>query len=183
MDFIRDRHGQRKLAGGRYARCRRMKMKKRERMGLFWKMGCLCAGLGLLPGVVPAEEVTPNILFIMVDDLAPDAVFEERFPFLETPHLERLSQEGAVFENMFVTTSLCSPSRASILTGTYAHIHGVRYNEIQDPDPSLPQFPQVLQELGYATALIGKWHMEHHADPRPTAARRAARAAFTRSAG
>jgi len=68
---------------------------------------------------------------------------------------------------MMVTTSLCSPSRASILTGTYSHIHGVRYNEIQDPEPHLEQFPQALQKAGYKTALIGKWHMAHHARPRP----------------
>jgi N-acetylglucosamine-6-sulfatase len=66
-----------------------------------------------------------------------------------------------------VTTSLCSPSRASILTSTYSHIHGVRYNEIQDPEAHLEQFPQALQKVGYKTALIGKWHMAHHAAPRP----------------
>lgn len=109
----------------------------------------------------------PNFLFVMVDDMAPDAIFHNRFDFLKTPNLQRLADEGAVFENMMVTTSLCSPSRASILTGTYSHIHGVRYNEIQDPDPHLVQFPQALQKIGYKTALIGKWHMAHHARPRP----------------
>lgn len=109
----------------------------------------------------------PNFLFVMVDDMAPDAIFHDRFDFLETPNLQRMAVEGAVFNNMFVTTSLCSPSRASILTGTYSHVHGVRYNEIQDPEPHLEQFPQALQKVGYKTALIGKWHMAHHARPRP----------------
>ena len=108
----------------------------------------------------------PNFLFVMIDDMAPDAIFHERFDFLKTPNMQRLADEGAVFENMMVTTSLCSPSRASILTGTYSHVHGVRYNEIQDPEPYLEQFPQSLQKAGYKTALIGKWHMDHHARPR-----------------
>jgi len=109
----------------------------------------------------------PNFLFVMVDDMAPDAIFHNRFDFLKTPNFQRLADEGAVFENMMVTTSLCSPSRASILTGTYSHIHGVRYNENQDPEAHLEQFPQALQKIGYKTALIGKWHMAHHAEPRP----------------
>ena len=108
----------------------------------------------------------PNFLFIMLDDMAPDALFHDRFEFLKTPNFQRLADEGVVFNNMMVTTSLCSPSRASILTGTYSHIHGVRYNEIQDPEPHLEQFPQALQKAGYKTALIGKWHMARHAKPR-----------------
>jgi len=110
--------------------------------------------------------VKPNFLFVMVDDMAPDAIFHDRFDFLKTPNFQRLADEGAVFDNMMVTTSLCSPSRASILTGTYSHIHGVRYNEIQDPEPHLEQFPRALQKVGYKTAMIGKWHMAHHARPR-----------------
>ncbi len=124
----------------------------------------LAAGL---PQMESEAKQQPNILFVMLDDMAPDALFHERFPFLDLPNIERLAREGAVFSNMFVTTSLCSPSRASILTGVYGHIHGVRYNEISDPDPALPQFTQVLQEQGYTTAMIGKWHMAHHAQPRP----------------
>jgi N-acetylglucosamine-6-sulfatase len=118
-------------------------------------------------GAVSYAAEKPNFLFVMVDDMAPDAIFHNRFEFLKTPNIQRLASEGAVFENMLVTTSLCSPSRASILTGTYSHIHGVRYNEVQDPEPHLEQFPQSLQKLGYKTALIGKWHMAHHAEPRP----------------
>jgi N-acetylglucosamine-6-sulfatase len=116
---------------------------------------------------VSSATEKPNFLFVMVDDMAPDAIFHNRFDFLKTPNLQRLADEGAVFDNMMVTTSLCSPSRASILTGTYSHIHGVRYNEVQDPEAHLEQFPQALQKLGYKTALIGKWHMAHHARPRP----------------
>ena len=125
------------------------------------------ASLLCLAGVATAANEKPNFLFVMVDDLPADAVFSDRFPFLHTPNIDRLEKEGAVFDNMLVTTSLCSPSRATMLTGTYAHVHGVRYNEICDPDPSLPQFPQVLQECGYKTAMIGKWHMARNAQPRP----------------
>jgi len=120
----------------------------------------------LIMSVVFAQE-KPNFLFVMLDDMAPDAIFHDRFDFLKMPNIQRLADEGAVFENMMVTTSLCSPSRASILTGTYAHVHGVRYNGKQDPKATLEQFPQALQKVGYKTALIGKWHMAHHAKPRP----------------
>jgi N-acetylglucosamine-6-sulfatase len=131
------------------------------------QIGALALGFLSLAGMVSAADVKPNFLFVMVDDMAPDAIFHDRFDFLETPNFQRLADEGAVFDNMVVTTSLCSPSRASILTGTYSHVHGVRYNEVQDPEPHLEQFPQALQQVGYTTALIGKWHMAHHARPRP----------------
>ena len=85
--------------------------------------------LTLFVGIVFAQE-KPNFLFVMLDDMAPDAIFHDRFDFLKMPNIQRLADEGAVFENMMVTTSLCSPSRASILTGTYAHVHEVRYNGI-----------------------------------------------------
>jgi len=79
-------------------------------------------------------------------------------PFLETPNMDRLAKEGVHFENAFVPTSLCSPSRASILTGLYAHNHGVVDN-YHPVDPDLTFFPQELQKAGYETAFIGKWHM------------------------
>jgi len=115
-----------------------------------------------------AETRRPNFVFINIDDQAWNALGASgRFPFLETPNMNRLAREGARFDNAFVTISLCSPSRACSLTGCYAHRHDVRTNESTDPLPELPTYAQVLQQAGYETAHIGKWHMEAKADPRP----------------
>ena len=114
-----------------------------------------------------AAETRPNIVFILVDDQRFDAFSFEDHPFLETPHLDRLATEGVVFENAFVTTSLCSPSRASILTGQYAHRHQVLANRTR-LDPSIPTFATALEKAGYDTAFVGKWHMGAPDDsPRP----------------
>jgi N-acetylglucosamine-6-sulfatase len=100
----------------------------------------------------------PNIVVILIDDQRWDAMGCAGHPWLKTPHLDRLAARGARFRNAFVTTSLCSPSRASILTGQYMHAHGVQDNFT--PLPSrLPTFPRVLQQQGYRTAFLGKWHM------------------------
>ena len=79
-------------------------------------------------------------------------------PFIKTPGLDRLAGEGIVFENTFNTTSLCSPSRASILTGTYAHTHRVLNNHTPWTGQK-PTFLEYLSKAGYDTAFIGKWHM------------------------
>lgn len=110
----------------------------------------------------------PNFVFILVDDLAHDALgYAGRYEGLRTPHIDRLAAEGARFANAFVTLSLCSPSRASFLTGQYPHSHGVFTNQGQDLDPATPTFPQVLDKSGYATAFVGKWHMGTNPNPRP----------------
>ncbi|MBD3385544.1 sulfatase-like hydrolase/transferase [candidate division KSB1 bacterium] len=117
------------------------------------------------------QKSTPagrNIIFILSDDHRYDFMgFMGKPSFLQTPNMDRMAKEGAHVQNAFVTTSLCSPSRASILTGLYSHKHGVVDNQAPVPG-GLQFFPQMLQQQGYETAFIGKWHMGHeHDDPRP----------------
>ena len=100
----------------------------------------------------------PNVLFILCDDLRPYALGCYGSKNVRTPNMDRLASEGVLFQNTFCTTSLCSPSRASILTGLYAHGHGVRDNFTELPS-NLTHWPQRLREEGYATAYLGKWHM------------------------
>ncbi len=108
-----------------------------------------------------------NLVFILTDDHRFDVMGCAGHPFVKTPNLDRLALGGVLFKNAFVTTSLCSPSRASILTGQYVHAHGVTDNVTPLP-PGLVTFPQVLQKHGYRTALLGKWHMGGDTDePRP----------------
>lgn len=109
----------------------------------------------------------PNVLFILCDDLRPDALGCYGSKHVKTPHIDRLASEGVRFANTFCTTSLCSPSRASILSGLYAHTHGVTNNFTEYPN-SMPSFPSVLHDAGYATAYFGKYHMgENNDEPRP----------------
>ncbi len=109
----------------------------------------------------------PNVLFILCDDLRPDAVGCLGSKHVKTPNIDAVATDGVTFLNSFCTTSLCSPSRASILTGLYAHAHGVRNNFTELPE-SLPHWPARLQKEGYDTAYIGKWHMgEGNDQPRP----------------
>lgn len=106
-----------------------------------------------------------NVVFILSDDHRYDfmSFVPGAPPFLRTPNLDRMAREGAHVRNAFVTTSLCSPSRASILTGRYAHRHGVVDNSSPIP-PNTVFFPEVLQRAGYRTAYFGKWHMGEDAE-------------------
>jgi len=108
-----------------------------------------------------------NIIFILSDDHRYDALSCLNHPIVKTPHMDRLLTNGIHFKNAFVTHSLCSPSRASILTGLYSHRHNVLDNRTE-LDPKIPTFPQLLQRAGHTTGFIGKWHMGGSNDvPRP----------------
>lgn len=109
----------------------------------------------------------PNVVVVLTDDQRWDCLSAAGHPFLKTPHLDRIGAEGVRFANAFATTSLCSPSRASMLSGLYAHTHGVLDNFTEFPS-AIPSYPQRLKEAGYRTAYIGKWHMGEDNDaPRP----------------
>ena len=109
----------------------------------------------------------PNFVFILVDDMRWDVMSCAGHPFVRTPNIDRIATAGVRFTNAFVTTSLCSPSRASFLTGCYANTHGVRFNGKMDLDTAFPTFPHALHDIGYETAFVGKWHMSGDANPRP----------------
>ena len=108
-----------------------------------------------------------NVVFILSDDHRYDAMSFMGHQFAETPNLDQMAKQGVHLKNAFVTTSLCSPSRASILTGLYTFRHRVIDNQRAVPKGT-QFFPQYLQKAGYKTGYIGKWHMGGHSDkPRP----------------
>ena len=116
--------------------------------------------LGLLATLVSALAAAdqPNIVFIFSDDHASHAISAYDDRLIDTPHLDRLANEGMKFENCFCTNSLCGPSRAVILTGKHSHLNGFRMNG-DTFDGSQQTFPKLLQSVGYQTAIVGKWHL------------------------
>lgn len=120
----------------------------------------LLAALALLqPGAAQNQPAPkrPNIVFIMTDDHAAHAISAYGSRVNNTPSIDRLAKEGMKFENCFVTNSICTPSRATILTGKYSHLNGVPvFNHIDNTQPMLQKY---LQQAGYHTGIVGKWHL------------------------
>lgn len=105
-----------------------------------------------------ATTTRPNIIFIMADDHAYQAISAYGSNLVQTPNIDRIGREGAIMKNGFVTNSVCSASRAVILTGKYSHVNGLRDNGTYF-NGAQQTLPKILQANGYRTAIVGKWHL------------------------
>ncbi len=115
-----------------------------------------------------ASAQPPNIIVVLVDDMRWDEYGQAGHAYIQTPYIDRIAKEGISFLNAFTTTPLCSPSRASFLTGQYAHTNGIIDNTARNEQSNkLETFPKILNGSGYETAFIGKWHMGNDDSPRP----------------
>ena len=135
-------------------------MVRRPRTGLSTLVLILSTAVLLLGCREPADSTDrPNIVVILTDDQRADSLGCTGAPWARTPNIDRLAREGVLFENAFVITSLCCPSRATLLTGQYTHVHGVSGNVMDLQGVGSPYLPESLRKHGYATAFIGKYHL------------------------
>jgi arylsulfatase A-like enzyme len=131
---------------------------------MWFRLLAVCSVMTVfVPVSIQAAEQSerPNILFIFSDDLAYQAIsaYGDSRHLLETPNMDRVAAEGMRFDRCLVTNSICGPCRATILTGKYSHLNGFYNNTNSEFDGSQQTFPKLLQQAGYSTAIIGKWHL------------------------
>jgi arylsulfatase A-like enzyme len=127
---------------------------KRNLLFLF----CLAYGITIM---AQQNKKAPNILIILSDDHAYQAISAYGSSLMQTPNIDRIAKEGAIFLNACVTNSLCAPSRAAWLTGKYSHVNGLKVNNISNPfNINQELFPRILKERDYQTGWIGKWHLQ-----------------------
>ena len=124
-------------------------------------LGCVLLIGSMVVKSDAAEKQPPNILFIFSDDLAFQAIsaYGEKRQLLQTPNIDRIAREGIRFDRCLVTNSICGPSRATILTGKYSHMNGFYNNSNSTFDSTQQTYAKILQQSGYSTAVIGKWHL------------------------
>lgn len=131
------------------------------RLGILTLIGLLTIACNTKINTSKKTAEKPNIVFIMADDHAIQAISAYGHPISKlanTPNIDRIAENGAIFQNSFVTNSICGPSRAVILTGKHSHINGFRQNG-DHFNGSQPTLPKMLQQSGYNTAVFGKWHL------------------------
>ncbi len=137
-------------------------MRKMDRLHFMRQLGALAFGAiatnGLTGPAPAADPKRPNILFIFTDDHGRQAISAYGSKINKTPNIDRIAQEGMLFNNCLVTNAICGPSRAVIQTGKHSHINGFWKNG-QQFDNTQQTFPKILRENGYQTAMFGKWHL------------------------
>jgi len=141
-----------------------MTEKTTNRRGFIRKVGAGSVVLALSVAFIAScvDRQKPNIIFILSDDHAVQAISSyggRLADVAQTPHIDRMANEGIRFDKCYATNSICAPSRATILTGKYSHLNGVIDN-VTEFDGNQQTFPKLLQQAGYQTALVGKWHLK-----------------------
>src|SRR6186997_1788521 len=106
---------------------------------------------------IPSHAQQPNIIYIMSDDHDADAISAYNKKFIQTPNIDRIAKEGMLFTRNFVSNSICGPVRATLITGQHSHKNGMKDNRTRF-DSSRSTMPKLMQQGGYQTAIVGKWH-------------------------